>query len=73
MRLVTYRADVCAAARLGALVGDLVIDLNLLAARSNRALPTSMLELIDLGPAAWRAAAKLLQTSEDDWPEGFPR
>jgi 2-keto-4-pentenoate hydratase/2-oxohepta-3-ene-1,7-dioic acid hydratase in catechol pathway len=47
-----------------------VIDLNLLAARSNRALPTSMLELIDLGPAAWRAAAKLLQTSEDDWPEG---
>lgn len=70
MRLVTYRADVCAAARLGALAGDLVIDLNLLAARSNRVLPTSMLELIDLGPAAWRAAAKLLQTSEDDWPEG---
>jgi len=70
MRLVTYRADVCAAARLGALVGDLVIDLNLLAARSNRVLPTSMLELIDLGPAAWRAAATLIKTSEDNWPEG---
>ena len=70
MRLVTYRADVCAAARLGALVGDLVIDLNLLAARSNRVLPTSMLELIELGPAAWRAAATLIKTSEDNWPEG---
>jgi len=70
MRLVTYRADVCAAARLGALVDDLVIDLNLLAARSNRVLPTAMLELIDLGPTAWRAAATLLQTSADNWPEG---
>lgn len=70
MRLVTYRADVCAAARLGAVVGDLVIDLNLLGARANRVLPTSMLELIDLGPAAWRAAATLLQTSADNWPEG---
>jgi 2-keto-4-pentenoate hydratase/2-oxohepta-3-ene-1,7-dioic acid hydratase in catechol pathway len=70
MRLVTYRADICAAARLGALVGDVVIDLSLLAARSNRVLPTSMLEFIDLGPAAWRTARALLEEFDDHWPEG---
>jgi len=70
MRLVTYRADICAAARLGALVGDSVIDLNLLAARANRVLPASMLELIDMGPAAWRTARTLLKEFEDRWPEG---
>jgi 2-keto-4-pentenoate hydratase/2-oxohepta-3-ene-1,7-dioic acid hydratase in catechol pathway len=70
MRLVTYRADICAAARLGALVGDSVVDLNLLAARSNRALPASMLDFIDMGPAAWRTARSLLEESQDKWPEG---
>lgn len=70
MRLVTYRADISAAARLGALVGDNVVDLNLLAARSNRVLPASMLEFIDLGPAAWRTARTLLEQSEGNLPEG---
>src|SRR6185436_18462495 len=63
-------ADACAAARLGALVGDSVIDLNLLAARANRVLPASMLELIDMGPAAWRTARTLLDEFDDHWPEG---
>jgi 2-keto-4-pentenoate hydratase/2-oxohepta-3-ene-1,7-dioic acid hydratase in catechol pathway len=70
MRLVTYRADISAAARLGALVGDNVVDLNLLAARSNRVLPASMLEFIDLGPAAWRTARTLLDQSDGNLPEG---
>jgi 2-keto-4-pentenoate hydratase/2-oxohepta-3-ene-1,7-dioic acid hydratase in catechol pathway len=70
MRLVTYRADISAAARLGALVGDNVVDLNLLAARSNRVLPASMLDFIDLGPAAWRTARTLLDQSDGNLPEG---
>ncbi|MEP7246951.1 MAG: fumarylacetoacetate hydrolase family protein [Gammaproteobacteria bacterium] len=70
MRLVTYRADVCAAARLGALVGDSVVDLNLLAARSSRALPASMLEFIDLGPAGLQTANALLECFHDNWPAG---
>jgi len=70
MRLVTYRADICAAARLGALVGDSVIDLNLLAAHSSGVLPASMLELIDMGPAALRTARALLEGSQDNWPAG---
>jgi 2-keto-4-pentenoate hydratase/2-oxohepta-3-ene-1,7-dioic acid hydratase in catechol pathway len=70
MRLVTYRADVCAAARLGALVGDAVVDLNMLAARSNRFLPASMLEFIDSGPAGWRTARTLLEQAADNLPEG---
>jgi 2-keto-4-pentenoate hydratase/2-oxohepta-3-ene-1,7-dioic acid hydratase in catechol pathway len=70
MRLVTYRADICAAARLGALVGDSVVDLNMLAARSNRALPASMLELIDLGPAGLRTAVALLKEADGNFPAG---
>src|SRR5688572_21740893 len=70
MRLVTYRADICAAARLGALVGDSVVDLNMLAARSNLALPASMLELIDLGPAGLRTAHALLEEADGDFPAG---
>jgi 2-keto-4-pentenoate hydratase/2-oxohepta-3-ene-1,7-dioic acid hydratase in catechol pathway len=70
MRLVTYRADICAAARLGALADDAVVDLNMLAARSNRILPASMLELIDLGPAGLHTARALLEEFTGQWPAG---
>lgn len=70
MRLVTYRPDIAAAARLGALLDDVVVDLNLLAARFDQALPACMLEFIDLGPAGCRTAAQLLQRCEGNWPAG---
>jgi 2-keto-4-pentenoate hydratase/2-oxohepta-3-ene-1,7-dioic acid hydratase in catechol pathway len=70
MRLVTYRADVCAAARLGTLADRSVIDLQLLAARAGKALPSSMLELIDMGPHGLRAARALLESFAGEWPEG---
>ena len=50
MRLVTYRADVVAAARLGALVGRPVVDLACSARAPAVSLPAAMLEFIDLGP-----------------------
>jgi 2-keto-4-pentenoate hydratase/2-oxohepta-3-ene-1,7-dioic acid hydratase in catechol pathway len=66
MRLVTYRAGVEAAARLGAISDDLVVDLALLGAARGVALPSTMLELIDLGPVGWRAASALV--ADADFP-----
>lgn len=49
MKLVTYRASVEAAARLGVIVDDLVIDVAALGDVMGENLPDSMLGLIDLG------------------------
>src|SRR3954463_6660359 len=68
MRLVTYRAGVEAAARLGAISDDLVVDLALLGAGRGGPLPSAMLDLIDLGPVAWRAASGLV--ADGDYPSG---
>ncbi|MCF1741050.1 fumarylacetoacetate hydrolase family protein [Paradevosia shaoguanensis] len=70
MRLVTYRSGPAAAGRLGALVGDLVIDIEALGAAYEIELPSDMLSLIDLGPAALDTTRKLLEDAEDDWPVG---
>jgi len=70
MRLVTYRADVLAAARLGALVDEQVVDLARLAASQGSELPSDMLAFIDLGPQAVRAASELLQSFAGKFPPG---
>jgi 2-keto-4-pentenoate hydratase/2-oxohepta-3-ene-1,7-dioic acid hydratase in catechol pathway len=53
MQLVTYRTDVESAARLGAVVDELVIDLQRLGATAGKPLPASMLAFIDMGPSVW--------------------
>lgn len=73
MRLVTCRADVSAAARLGALVDDNVVDLALLGAHAGQALPADMLSFIDLGPQAVRSTTELLRSYEGRWPVGVAR
>jgi len=70
MRLVTYRRDVCSAARLGALVDTTVVDLALLAASVGKQLPATMLDFIDLGPHAVKSTTQLLKSFEGDWPVG---
>lgn len=74
MRLVTYRADVTAAARLGAIVNnagdDLVVDLALLAASRGQTLPHTMLDFIDLGPQAVASTTALLRSCEGRFPVG---
>ena len=70
MRLVTYRAGVAAAGRLGALVGETVVDLAALGAAPGAPLPSTMLGLIDLGPEAWKATAVLLAAQKGIWPIG---
>src|ERR1043165_5375906 len=59
MRLVTFRAD-DGAARLGAVVGDSVVDL---AAASGGALPLEMVAFIEGGPSALARARHVVQGS----------
>ena len=70
MRLVTYRSHPTAAGRLGALVGDMVVDLSALGATAHVVLPCDMLEFIDLGPDAVRVASGLLAEHLGKWPVG---
>lgn len=70
MRLVTYRADVEAQARLGAIVGDHVVDLAKFGATRDVALPSTMLEFIDLGPQAVTATSILLKAAGGAFPVG---
>ena len=55
MRLVTYRADITAAARLGVLIEDCVADVQRLGQHAGVELPADMQGLIDLGPHAVQA------------------
>lgn len=70
MRLITYRSEVAGAGRLGAIVGDYVVDLAVLARHSGTSLPDNMLDFIDLGPVAVRAGTLLLKSYEGNWPVG---
>jgi len=70
MRLVTYRADVCAAARLGVMTDLFVVDLEYLGAHVGKSFPNSMLELIDLGPQGLATARDVLKSFAGDWPSG---
>jgi 2-keto-4-pentenoate hydratase/2-oxohepta-3-ene-1,7-dioic acid hydratase in catechol pathway len=70
MRLVTYRANVEAAARLGAVVDDMVVDVERIGAAAGVALPASMLDLIDLGAPATTALKKILSDKASQWPVG---
>ena len=70
MRLVTYRANIEAAARLGAVVDEVVVDVERIGAHAGVALPASMLDLIDLGPPATMALKKILSDQGSHWPVG---
>jgi 2-keto-4-pentenoate hydratase/2-oxohepta-3-ene-1,7-dioic acid hydratase in catechol pathway len=70
MRLVTYRASIVDAARLGVVQGEEIVDVQRLASHRGQVLPAGMLELIDLGPSGLRALQKLLTACEGDWPAG---
>ncbi|AXO63716.1 FAA hydrolase family protein [Pseudomonas sp. phDV1] len=71
MRLVTFRSNVNAAARLGALVDGFVVDLNALGNHAGDAIPDNMLDFIDLGPQAVTLATALLKSYSGKWPFGI--
>ncbi|MBP6124176.1 MULTISPECIES: fumarylacetoacetate hydrolase family protein [Providencia] len=70
MRLITYRSDVTAAARLGAIVDQQVVDLAKLAEEQGEYLPDNMLDFIDLGPQGVRAGTELLKAYQGQFPAG---
>ncbi|QIN67948.1 putative protein YisK (plasmid) [Caballeronia sp. SBC1] len=71
MRLVTYRPEVSAAARLGAIVEGAVVDLARLGELAGVSLPDSMLQFIDLGPDAVKLTSTLLDSYRANWPLGL--
>ncbi|GAB3104700.1 fumarylacetoacetate hydrolase family protein [Aestuariicella hydrocarbonica] len=68
MRLVTYRENTLAAARLGAIVDDLVVDLEKFGIEVGIDLPSDMLDFIDLGPNAVAVTSQLFIKYEQNWP-----
>lgn len=70
MRLVTYRASIEAEARLGAIDGTQVVDLQRLGEARGVPLPSTMLEFIDLGPNAVAAASELIASAKGLFPVG---
>jgi 2-keto-4-pentenoate hydratase/2-oxohepta-3-ene-1,7-dioic acid hydratase in catechol pathway len=70
MRLVTYRASVEAAARLGAIVGDVVVDVEQIGIHAGPKLPSSMIAFIDLGPSALPVLKDILDDCNGRWPVG---
>ncbi|MFD1093562.1 fumarylacetoacetate hydrolase family protein [Providencia vermicola] len=70
MRLITYRSDITAAARLGAIVDHQVVDLARLAEEQGQYLPDNMLDFIDLGPQGVRAGTELLNGFDGQFPAG---
>jgi 2-keto-4-pentenoate hydratase/2-oxohepta-3-ene-1,7-dioic acid hydratase in catechol pathway len=74
MRLVTYRSTIEAAARLGVIEGDLVVDVAALGTVAGVDLPSAMLDLIDLGPAGLAALNAVLDLHRGRWPahSAFP-
>ncbi len=70
MKLVTYRAGVEGAARLGVIVDDLVVDVAALGESFGEGFPASMLGLIDAGRPGLDALRAALEESEGDFPVG---
>lgn len=73
MKLVTFRPSVEAAARLGVLRDDLVIDAGALGAALGIPLPDTMLDLIDLGLAGLALLRDTLNGHHGAWPMGTAR
>ncbi|MGN6304336.1 MAG: fumarylacetoacetate hydrolase family protein [Mesorhizobium sp.] len=70
MKLVTYRASVEAAARLGVVVDDLVVDVGALGETFGEDLPDTMLGLIDAGRPGLEALQACLDGAEGRFAPG---
>lgn len=70
MKLVTYRACVEAAAKLGVLVDDLVVDVAALGAAQGVRLPDTMLGLIDAGRPGLETLRACLDAAGGRFPTG---
>lgn len=71
MKLVTYRASVEAAARLGVIVDDLVVDVEALGIAHGEALSGTMLGFIDAGRPALETLRDCLEQSQGRFSAGL--
>lgn len=71
MKLVTYRAAVEAAAKLGVIVDDLVVDVEALGVAHSEDLPGTMLDFIDAGRPALETLRDCLERSEGRFSAGL--
>lgn len=67
MKLITFQTRTLHT-RLGALVGDLAIDLEYLGVAAGVALPDNMLDFIDAAPVSLERTRELLSKFEGNWP-----
>jgi 2-keto-4-pentenoate hydratase/2-oxohepta-3-ene-1,7-dioic acid hydratase in catechol pathway len=67
MKLITFQTRTLHT-RLGALVGDLAIDLEYLGVAAGVALPDNMLDFIDAAPVSLERTRELLSKFEENWP-----
>ncbi|MFZ1741795.1 MAG: fumarylacetoacetate hydrolase family protein [Pontixanthobacter sp.] len=70
MKLVTFRATIEAEARLGVLIDDLIGDVQNLGKAAEVALPSNMLDFIDLGPAGLKTLSDLVARAKNAMPVG---
>lgn len=70
MKLVTFLQD--AQPRVGAIRANRVIDLATAAAQRGVVLPSTMVELLSLGPSALETAAEVVERSELEAPHAWP-
>ena len=67
MKLVTYRTDIEASARLGVIDHGLVVDVAGFGEHVGLDMPSRMLSFIDLGPVAVRQLREALHSAEGDY------
>ena len=67
MKLVTYRTDIEAPARLGVIEDGIVVDVAGFGEAIGLDLPHRMLDFIDLGPVATRHLSSALHEADGDW------
>ena len=71
MKLVTYRDGADGEGRLGVVQDGMVVDVELLGDAVGEALPSTMLDLIDLGPDATAAITRALAETDGKRPAGI--
>jgi 2-keto-4-pentenoate hydratase/2-oxohepta-3-ene-1,7-dioic acid hydratase in catechol pathway len=67
MKLITFQTRTLQT-RLGALVGNFVIDIQRLGASANVVLPDNMLDFIDAAPVSVECTSELLHMYDGKWP-----
>ncbi len=71
MKLVTYRDSAAGEGRLGVVRDGMVVDVAYLGEAAGEALPSTMLDLIDLGPDAQAAITRALDEFDGARPAGI--